>query len=178
MLTFENHEPAYSRSAARSEEDWPWEEGAAAEGVALGPSLEPSLEHIERAVDGISYEPVGAVHGLGPASMGAATLQDLAAVCALCNEASIEFVDGRYTRLGEPTEAALKVLVEKLGVPSGVKSMDPLLMARQSSDHWAGAYQRLALLEFSRDRKCMSALCRSRELGVNRLMVKGAAEVQ
>lgn len=40
--------------------------------------------------------------------------------CSLCNEAVITFDGGKYKRIGEPTEAALKVLVEKLGVPGGV----------------------------------------------------------
>lgn len=40
-------------------------------------------------------------------------------VCAVCNDAQIVFdaEEGKYGRIGEPTEAALSVLVEKLGVP-------------------------------------------------------------
>lgn len=40
-------------------------------------------------------------------------------VCAMCNDARIVFdtEEGTYGRIGEPTEAALSVLVEKLGVP-------------------------------------------------------------
>lgn len=46
-----------------------------------------------------------------------ANLQAMAQICALCNDAGI-FRDGRLFRAtGLPTEAALKVLVEKMGVP-------------------------------------------------------------
>jgi Ca2+-transporting ATPase len=41
----------------------------------------------------------------------------MAEICAVCNDAGI-FCDGRLFRAtGLPTEAALKVLVEKMGVP-------------------------------------------------------------
>lgn len=43
-------------------------------------------------------------------------LQALSEVCAVCNDAHIEYKDGRYHAVGAPTEAALVVLVEKLGV--------------------------------------------------------------
>ena len=49
--------------------------------------------------------------------------QALSEVCAVCNDAHIEFKDGRYHAVGAPTEAALVVLVEKLGVAdSGLKA--------------------------------------------------------
>ena len=59
------------------------------------------------------------------------SLQDIASVCALCNEAQIEYRDGTFARIGEPTEAALKVLVEKLGAPGVTKLYDhPTVLAR------------------------------------------------
>lgn len=36
----------------------------------------------------------------------------------MCNEASLEARGGRYRNVGNPTEAALAVLAEKLGLPS------------------------------------------------------------
>ena len=38
----------------------------------------------------------------------------------MCNEASVEYDDVKmkYVAVGEPTEAALKVLTEKMGIPS------------------------------------------------------------
>ncbi len=42
----------------------------------------------------------------------------MAEVCALCNDARIDTADGaQYRAIGQPTEAALLVLTEKLGVP-------------------------------------------------------------
>jgi Ca2+-transporting ATPase len=43
--------------------------------------------------------------------------QAIAQVCAVCNEARIECKGGLYKASGAPTEAALVVLAEKLGVP-------------------------------------------------------------
>jgi hypothetical protein len=42
--------------------------------------------------------------------------QAIAEVCAACNEASIEYTGKAFRSVGAPTEAALKVLAEKLGV--------------------------------------------------------------
>lgn len=44
-------------------------------------------------------------------------LQAIAQVCAVCSEARIECKAGVYKANGAPTEAALVVLAEKLGVP-------------------------------------------------------------
>ena len=55
-------------------------------------------------------------------------MKSLTAVCTMCNDAEITFKDGQYTRVGEPTEAALKVLVEKLGMP-GVPPPSNILIA-------------------------------------------------
>jgi Ca2+-transporting ATPase len=204
------------------EDDWPWEqeqeqeqdkvleeeEEVDAEDRILSPAIESAAQTAsdtstvsttERTVEGISFEPVGDVEGFRPGTMTSTALQDLASVCAICNEAAIEFIDGRFTRLGEPTEAALKVqthchydkiirsilikvhssqvFVEKLGTANFPKSTDPVQMAKQCNEYWSGKYSRLATLEFSRDRKCMSVLCRSKDRRINRLMVKGAAEM-
>lgn len=66
-------------------------------------------------VDGHTFNPdEGSVVGLNALD---ANTQALAEVCAVCNEASIEVRDGRFKAVGNPTEAALLVLAEKLGVP-------------------------------------------------------------
>ena len=56
------------------------------------------------------------VQSCRPAEAWQCDLQALSEVCAVCNDAHIEFKDGRYHAVGAPTEAALVVLVEKLGV--------------------------------------------------------------
>jgi magnesium-transporting ATPase (P-type) len=100
----------------------------------------------------------------------------------LCNEAKIEFRDGVYDRIGEPTEAALKVLVEKIGHTGLSRSSDPSAMATQSNNYWSSLYSCLSILEFNRDRKSMSVLMKptnedSKVKYKNVLFVKGASEM-
>jgi Ca2+-transporting ATPase len=77
-----------------------------------------------------------------------------------------------YERIGEPTEAALCVLTEKLGGMShyleeggqldrsGLHfNVPPSVLASANVDSWRNTHPRLATLEFSRDRKSMSVLC-------------------
>ncbi|KAG5231496.1 calcium-transporting ATPase, endoplasmic reticulum-type [Salix suchowensis] len=109
-------------------------------------------------------------------------------ICAVCNDAGI-FCDGRLFRAtGLPTEAALKVLVEKMGVPDAKardKIRDMQLAANYlidrstvklgSCEWWTKRVKRLATLEFDRIRKSMSVIVREPN-GQNRLLVKGAVE--
>lgn len=162
------------------------------------------MEHI---VQGVSYSPIGAIDGIEcdrevqKKPQGA--VADVAAICALCNDAKIvgndEAVDEKkdkenakpFERVGEPTEAALCVLAEKLGGMShyledgdGRKidrkglhiDVAPSILASANVDAWRSSYPRVATLEFSRDRKSMSVLCNYRAglLSGNRLYVKGA----
>ena len=85
---------------------------------------------VSHKVDGISYNPEGSVSDMTQFDMGMRDcsfssvadvgLCNIAKVCALCNEASVEYDDAKmkYVAVGEPTEAALKVLAEKMGIPS------------------------------------------------------------
>jgi Ca2+-transporting ATPase len=68
-------------------------------------------------VEGTTYDPKdGGIVDWTCYNMDA-NLQAMAEICAVCNDAGI-FCDGRLFRAtGLPTEAALKVLVEKMGVP-------------------------------------------------------------
>ena len=111
----------------------------------------------EHEVEGTSYDPKGEVKGLpSPQPQG---VLDLAKVCSLCNESVIRFQDGKYERMGEPTEAALKVLVEKIGLTEQARSSDPALACTQANAQWAAQNPQQAILEFNRDRKSMSTLC-------------------
>jgi len=153
----------------------------------------------ERSIAGVSYEPLGIIEDFSEKNMRMKGLQDLATICSLCNQATLEYKDGQvplfilrllittssnyfshplgqYTRSGEPTEAALRVLVEKMGVTGVTKASDPALMVSQCNSHWESQYNKLAILEFNRDRKSMSTLCRTKS-NTNCLFVKGAAEV-
>ena len=48
-------------------------------------------------------------------------LQELATICSLCNDSSVDYNSskGVYEKVGEATETALTVLVEKLNVTGG-----------------------------------------------------------
>ncbi len=133
----------------------------------------------ELEITGGTYEPIGNVVGLPEGAMKLPGWRYLAQVSAMCNDAHIAFQDGKYIRSGEPTEAALNILVEKLGVPGLKKSSDPVILASQCVNFWKAEYARVATLEFSRDRKSMSVLARplNDQNEKNKLFVKGAPEL-
>ena len=59
-------------------------------------------------------------------------MQAIAEVCAVCNEARIECKEGMFRAVGAPTEAALVVLAEKLGVPD--RAMHQRIAAARMAD--------------------------------------------
>ena len=78
----------------------------------------------EHTISGVSYSPSGKVNGIDVLEVRKhpnGAIADVAAVSALCNDARIvghnepKASMKTYERLGEPTEAALCVLAEKLG---------------------------------------------------------------
>jgi len=108
-------------------------------------------------------------------------------VCALCNEARLEWraEKGTYGVSGEPTEGALKVLVEKMGAPTASENADTIARrgagdraaaAEGACDAYAARERKVALLEFDRTRKSMSVLVQPPAGGPCRLLVKGASE--
>ncbi len=185
----------------------------------------------EHRVDGVSYAPAGSIDGvtkdLEVKTLPNGALADVAAVAALCNDASIvgndvdyhfdeDIVDDKgntigrihnekvkkktgifrkkgkidlekaFERVGEPTEAALCVLAEKIGgmahylegefidSRTGLHiNVPPSVLASANVKEWRSLNARQATLEFNRDRKSMSVLCGSGR-GGNRLLVKGA----
>jgi len=130
----------------------------------------------------------------------------------LCNDARlIGYVNGnevKYRCEGEPTEAALLALVEKLGVDrhvtillficlsnSSVLSLlqmpfqmlwlysaliigetSPSTSVEHDRNIWNGLWSKYKTLEFDRDRKSMSVICRSMGDEHMRLFVKGAPD--
>ncbi|EQC36759.1 Ca2+-transporting ATPase [Saprolegnia diclina VS20] len=133
-------------------------------------------------VEGHTYAPLGAIHTTQVRSEK--SVFSLATVCAMCNESEIEYNEGKYVRVGEPTEAALRVLVEKAGVPDaaaqaefeGLRKTNPAKAVQYCNSFWKRQFKKLATLEFSRDRKSMSVLCASVATKANVLFVKGAPE--
>ncbi|XP_008794312.2 calcium-transporting ATPase 4, endoplasmic reticulum-type-like [Phoenix dactylifera] len=127
-------------------------------------------------VDGTTYDPHdGKIHDWPIGKMDA-NLQMIAKAAAVCNDASIAHLGHQFVASGMPTEAALKVLVEKMGLPGGcdsssLESTEILRCCRW----WNGVAQRIATLEFDRSRKSMSVIVKSKS-GSNSLLVKGAVE--
>ncbi len=66
-----------------------------------------------REITGHSYKPEGEVVGLTGKKWGAndAVMEDVCKVATYCNDAKIELREGKYVRVGEPTEAAIKVRI-------------------------------------------------------------------
>ncbi|KAL1917215.1 uncharacterized protein VTP21DRAFT_4871 [Calcarisporiella thermophila] len=143
----------------------------------------------EYFVGGTSYEPVGEItsnDGLSvqtQLSVKDSTIDELATICSLCNDAAITYEESTdsFSNVGEPTEAALKVLVEKLGTNDSAFNAQ---LARLSKKERVGACnalyakhaKRLVTFEFSRDRKSMSVLVAQDNGARGKLLVKGAPE--
>ena len=137
-------------------------------------------------VSGITYAPVGAVEPPVDFGKSSAQLGMLSSIASLCNSSGIEYdaKGAKYVRVGEPTEASLKVLVEKIGLPDGSeqaallgkRASDPAGTVQAVNDYWGSKAKVLATLEFNRDRKSMSVLTRPAGAKTNQLLVKGAPE--
>jgi Ca2+-transporting ATPase len=135
-------------------------------------------------VSGITYAPIGEI--TPPVNASSEQLAMAATVASLCNASSIEYdtKSSKYVRVGEPTEASLKVLVEKIGLPDPTKqksllarrTADPVETAHFVNDYWGGFAKALATLEFNRDRKSMSVITKAAGKKTNQLLVKGAPE--
>ncbi|KAE8242767.1 hypothetical protein A4X13_0g7019 [Tilletia indica] len=106
----------------------------------------------------------------------------LAEVCAICNDAAVSIDDkGQYSAIGQPTEAALKVLVEKIQhhderVNKTLASLSAPQRVMAVSETYHRANPRLLTLEFTRDRKSMSTLIKRSSTGKGALLVKGAPD--
>lgn len=137
-------------------------------------------------VSGITYAPTGDISPPVDFAAAGVQLSMASSVASLCNASSIEYdsMSKKYVRVGEPTEASLKVLVEKIGLPDAAaqrellarRSSDPSNTAHFANDHWASKAKVLATLEFNRDRKSMSVLTKPADSDTNQLLVKGAPE--
>ncbi|THU58859.1 hypothetical protein C4D60_Mb03t18910 [Musa balbisiana] len=127
-------------------------------------------------VDGTTYDPHDGKIYDWPASSMDVNLQMIAKIAAVCNDASITQSGHHFVTSGMPTEAALKVLVEKMGLPGGYdpSSLDSAEILR-CCKWWNGTAQRVATLEFNRTRKSMGVIVKSKS-GTNSLLVKGAVE--
>lgn len=102
-------------------------------------------------------------------------IRELAAACSLCNESGLEYTNGAYAKIGEPTETALIVLVEKLNITKAkVAGITPEARALACNKDLRSNYKKELTLEFTRDRKSMSVLVSSADK--HQMLVKGAPE--
>ena len=141
------------------------------------------LEEVD--VEGTTFAPSGNLVSNGKRvenlAASSTTILKIAEVAAMCNEAQLSFdsKNGTYSTVGEPTEGALRVLVEKIGSPDPVYDKQRKSLPIQETLHHASKFYAdlcpiQATYEFSRDRKSMSVLVGKG--GQQRLLVKGAPE--
>jgi Ca2+-transporting ATPase len=144
--------------------------------VHAGSSAQDLQEHAVSSDVG-GYDPAGGVATLNSVRRGDTGLLNVMQICALCNDASIRYDqdEKKYVRAGEPTEAALRVLVEKMGAPEGADTK-----SRESfgvNAYISAQHSKTAVLEFSRGRKSMSVLYTAATGPIqNVLYCKGAPE--
>ncbi|CAN1227007.1 Calcium-transporting ATPase 4, endoplasmic reticulum-type [Linum grandiflorum] len=142
--------------------------------VAMG-SMAGNLRSFN--VEGTTYNPCDGKIEDWPVGRMDSNLQMIAKISAICNDAGVEQSGQQYISTGMPTEAALKVLVEKMGFPGGVNNESSSVSGDilRCSCLWNKMEQRFATLEFDRDRKSMGVIVNSSS-GRKLLFVKGAVE--
>lgn len=139
----------------------------------------------EYTVEGTTFSPLGSVYTAdgkeASAELKSDPIQRLAEISSLCNDAKIVYHQEKdtYSNVGEPTEAALRVLAEKIGccdaeVTKSLRDLPHSARANAVNEYFERTKPRLLTFEFSRDRKMMSVLVRLN--GTGALFVKGAPE--
>ncbi|CAF0829589.1 unnamed protein product [Didymodactylos carnosus] len=136
-------------------------------------------------ITGSTYEPKGDVQFNGQKfNCGDRSgLVELAECAALCNDSALDFNETKkiFEKVGEATETALTVLVEKMNVFNTDKSrLSQQELAMASNTIIRQKYRKEFTLEFSRDRKSMSVYtlpASPSKLGSGaKMFVKGAPE--
>mmetsp|Transcript_15870 Transcript_15870/g.28793 ORF Transcript_15870/g.28793 Transcript_15870/m.28793 type:complete len:1046 (+) Transcript_15870:117-3254(+) len=141
-------------------------------------------EMTKHTISGITYAPIGDISP--PVNGSSDQIAMASTVASLCNDSTLEYDTkaSKYIRVGEPTEASLKVLVEKIGLPeastqktlAAQRATHPADTAHSVNDYWGSKAKLLATLEFNRDRKSMSVITKPANTKTNQLLVKGAPE--
>lgn len=127
-------------------------------------------------VTGISYQPDGEISDFSDGVLNKNKgLRQFFESMTLNNDSRLLRSDGRITRSGLPTEAALKVLVEKSAKYDSRASFDSS-RPEGYGEYLTQDYEKRATLEFTRDRKSMSVVCFSKSRGQNVMFVKGAPD--
>ncbi|KAJ0300631.1 uncharacterized protein N0V96_002016 [Colletotrichum fioriniae] len=134
---------------------------------------------VEHDVEGTTFAPKGSISLRGQTvtdlTRSSATVRQMTEVAAVCNDSKLAYdaAKGNFSNVGEPTEGALRVLVEKLG-PCAPSNSNPEDCLHFASSQYESQLPRLSTYEFSRDRKSMSVLVQNGQ--EKKLLVKGAPE--
>jgi Ca2+ transporting ATPase len=139
----------------------------------------------ELHVEGTTFSPNGDLRynakKLENPAVTSNTIKQMSEVLALCNESRLAYdaKNNTFSSIGEPTEGALRVLVEKIGTDDASKnrtrnSLPPADRVHYASKHYEEKLPLQAMFEFSRDRKSMSVLVGKGQQ--QKLLVKGAPE--
>ncbi|XP_051847506.1 sarcoplasmic/endoplasmic reticulum calcium ATPase 3 [Antechinus flavipes] len=139
----------------------------------------------EFSITGSTYAPEGQVlkDGEPVRSSQYDGLVELATICALCNDSSLDYSEAKkvYEKVGEATETALTCLVEKMNVfDTDVSRLSKVERAGACNAVIKQLMRKECTLEFSRDRKSMSVYCTptgpAQPTSGSKLFVKGAPE--
>ncbi|KAK4787617.1 hypothetical protein SAY86_011450 [Trapa natans] len=140
----------------------------------------------EYTVSGTTYAPEGFIFDDNGAKLELPAqlpcLLQIAMCSSLCNESILQYNPdkGNYEKIGESTEVALRVLVEKVGlpgfdpVPASLNVLSKHERASYCNHYWENQLKKVSVLEFSRDRKMMSVLCSRKHMEL--MFSKGAPE--
>ncbi|MBN3273495.1 AT2A2 ATPase, partial [Polyodon spathula] len=136
-------------------------------------------------ITGSTYAPEGEVFKDGKyvKSSQYDGLVELATICALCNDSSLDYNEtkGVFEKVGESTETALTCLVEKMNVfDTELKGLSKVERANACNSVIKQLMKKEFTLEFSRDRKSMSVFCTPNKARttttMQKMFVKGAPE--
>ncbi|KAJ7994082.1 hypothetical protein DPEC_G00262240 [Dallia pectoralis] len=137
----------------------------------------------EFTITGSTYAPEGEVYQDGRLVKSSQYdgLVEIATICALCNDSSLDFneVKGVYEKVGEATETALTCLVEKMNAfDTDVKGLTKIDRANACNSVIKQLMKKEFTLEFSRDRKSMSVYCTPNKArsSLGKMFLKGAPE--
>uniref|UniRef100_A0A0L8FX15 Calcium-transporting ATPase n=1 Tax=Octopus bimaculoides TaxID=37653 RepID=A0A0L8FX15_OCTBM len=112
-------------------------------------------------ITGSTYAPVGELHINNKVVKGSdfAGLEEISTICAMCNDSSVDYNESKdaYEKVGEATETALSVLVEKINYfNTDTSHLNKREIATACNQVIQGMWKKEFTLEFSRDRKSMS----------------------
>ncbi|XP_046904047.1 sarcoplasmic/endoplasmic reticulum calcium ATPase 2-like isoform X2 [Hypomesus transpacificus] len=137
----------------------------------------------EFTITGSTYAPEGEVYQDGNLVKSSQFdgLVEIATICALCNDSSLDFNEakGVFEKVGEATETALTCLVEKMNAfDTEVKHLPNIERANACNSVIKQLMKKEFTLEFSRDRKSMSVYCTPNKArsSIGKMFVKGAPE--